>query len=143
MAVQQELETVTAQVAELQGRIDEFDRNPSKKIRAPDLNEALRGLGHRCTRKEIEDMIWEVDENMDGYDSDCRRGAGEGLPVALMACGSIAPGGDGCGELQNKQSCGANAVLMRSSPQIIYGGIGSGVECVHLSSLHLRAKGIL
>ena len=29
--------------------------------------EALRTLGKRCTKLEIQDMIWEVDENLDGH----------------------------------------------------------------------------
>jgi len=39
--------------------------NGIKKIRKPDLYEALKALGKTCTRKEIDDMIWEVDDNLD------------------------------------------------------------------------------
>jgi Ca2+-binding EF-hand superfamily protein len=26
----------------------------------------MRMFGRKCTKKEIEDMVWEVDENLDG-----------------------------------------------------------------------------
>ena len=47
-------------------RVHPLPPAPTRKIHAPDLNEALKALGRRCTKKEIEDMIWEVDENLDG-----------------------------------------------------------------------------
>ena len=37
-----------------------------RKIHAADLNEILKFLGKKASRAEIEDMIWEVDENLDG-----------------------------------------------------------------------------
>ena len=37
-----------------------------KKIHPEDLNEAMKVLGRKCTKKEVQDMIWEVDENLDG-----------------------------------------------------------------------------
>ena len=42
-----------------------FLSDSNKKIRAADLNECLKSLGKACTKKEIEEMIWEVDENLD------------------------------------------------------------------------------
>jgi Ca2+-binding EF-hand superfamily protein len=53
-------------IDELRKRIQDYDNSPTSKIHAADLNEAMRMLGRKCTKKEIEDMIWEVDENLDG-----------------------------------------------------------------------------
>ena len=53
-------------VEELKEKVAEFDKDPSRKIRAPDLNECLRSLGYKAPKKEVEEMIWEVDENLDG-----------------------------------------------------------------------------
>ena len=53
-------------VDELRKRILDYDNSPTSKIHAADLNEAMRLLGRKCTKKEIEDMVWEVDENLDG-----------------------------------------------------------------------------
>jgi len=53
-------------IEELSSKIADFDKDPNRKIRAPDLNECLRGLGYKASKKEVEDMIWEVDENLDG-----------------------------------------------------------------------------
>merc|ERR1711871_551760 len=36
-----------------------------RKVHAADLNEILKFLGKKCSKSEIEDMIWEVDENLD------------------------------------------------------------------------------
>lgn len=46
-------------------QLAEFDSNPSKKIKQQDLMEALRALGSKKSKKEVEDVIWEVDENLD------------------------------------------------------------------------------
>jgi Ca2+-binding EF-hand superfamily protein len=53
-------------IDELRKRIQDYDNSPTSKIHSADLNEAMRLLGRKCTKKEIEDMIWEVDENLDG-----------------------------------------------------------------------------
>ncbi len=53
-------------IDELRKRIQDYDNSPTSKIHAADLNEAMKLLGRKCTKKEIEDMIWEVDENLDG-----------------------------------------------------------------------------
>ena len=53
-------------IDELRKRILDYDNSPTSKIHTADLNEAMRLLGRKCTKKEIEDMVWEVDENLDG-----------------------------------------------------------------------------
>eukprot|EP00937_MAST-01D_sp_MAST-1D-sp2_P002939 g2939.t1 len=56
------------QIRDIEARIEKVN-NPAhgtKVITKGDLAGALRALGKRCTRQEIEDMIWEVDDNLDG-----------------------------------------------------------------------------
>ena len=65
-SINEELEALNVKIEELQKRINAFDSNPTKKIHPEDLNEAMKVLGRKCTKKEIQDMIWEVDENLDG-----------------------------------------------------------------------------
>jgi Ca2+-binding EF-hand superfamily protein len=64
--IDRELERLEEEIEILQEEIDEYNAEAGKKISAQDLQEALRHLGKRATKKEIEDMIWEVDENLDG-----------------------------------------------------------------------------
>eukprot|EP01029_Cantina_marsupialis_P028732 TRINITY_DN777939_c0_g1_i1.p1 TRINITY_DN777939_c0_g1~~TRINITY_DN777939_c0_g1_i1.p1 ORF type:complete len:243 (-),score=69.28 TRINITY_DN777939_c0_g1_i1:278-1006(-) len=52
-------------INELQDRIAELSDDPAKKITANDLQTALRKLGRVYAKKEVEEMIWEVDENLD------------------------------------------------------------------------------
>ena len=65
-SINEELEALNVKIDELQKRIASYDNNPTKKIHPEDLNEAMKVLGRKCTKKEIQDMIWEVDENLDG-----------------------------------------------------------------------------
>lgn len=52
----------------LQRLIDEVDSKPldSKRIHHRDLLQALESLGKATNKKEVEDMVWEVDEDSDG-----------------------------------------------------------------------------
>jgi Ca2+-binding EF-hand superfamily protein len=65
--IDDEFESLTSEIQELERKISVLENPPSgvKKIRKPDLFEALKALGKTCTRKEIDDMIWEVDDNLD------------------------------------------------------------------------------
>ena len=40
--------------------------DPARKVSPIDLRSALGALGKSCSKREIADMIWEVDENLDG-----------------------------------------------------------------------------
>ena len=40
--------------------------DPTRKVSPLDLRTALTALGKSCSKREIADMIWEVDENLDG-----------------------------------------------------------------------------
>eukprot|EP00966_Prymnesium_polylepis_P171004 3952863-Prymnesium_polylepis.1 len=54
------------ELAELRAVFDTLDRNRDDKIDAVELNNMLSKLEHKAKKQEIEDMIWEVDENGDG-----------------------------------------------------------------------------
>eukprot|EP00946_MAST-07B_sp_MAST-7B-sp1_P005337 g5337.t1 len=60
--IDEETNKLTAQIEVLQKQIGEYDLKVSPK----DLRTALTALGKSCTKREIADMIWEVDENLDG-----------------------------------------------------------------------------
>lgn len=64
--IEEELSRLDAEIDALQAEIDEIANDPARKIHAADLNECLKQLNHKISKKEIEDMIWEVDENLDG-----------------------------------------------------------------------------
>lgn len=54
--------------AALTRRIEEIDAKPDavKRVHARDLMCALEYLGKHTNKKEVEDMLWEVDEDIDG-----------------------------------------------------------------------------
>ena len=57
-------ELVTLQ--NLQRVFDSLDKKCDKMIDSEELYEYLRFLGHRCNKNDVEDIIWEVDEDSDG-----------------------------------------------------------------------------
>ena len=63
--VEEELRSVTVKIDELRSRISEYDKQPDAKIRSADLNEAIKQLMPQYEEGD-QDMIWEVDENLDG-----------------------------------------------------------------------------
>lgn len=66
-------------IATSQARIDDLNRDLAKfeqipytdikrrRISCADISEVLVELGQKINRREIEEMLWEVDENLDGY----------------------------------------------------------------------------
>lgn len=42
------------------------DTKVARKVTADDVQTMLRRLDHKVSRKEVEEMIWEVDEDLDG-----------------------------------------------------------------------------
>jgi len=44
---------------------DRLDKKQDKKVDVDELSEHLKFLGYKCKRAEVEDMIWEVDEDCD------------------------------------------------------------------------------
>ncbi|KAG6964384.1 hypothetical protein JG688_00007739 [Phytophthora aleatoria] len=59
--VDQNLEKTVADQAAVQN-----SNAHSRVIKNEDLYEAIKALGKVCSKKEISDMIWEADENLDG-----------------------------------------------------------------------------
>ncbi|CAM9467353.1 unnamed protein product [Choristocarpus tenellus] len=43
----------------------QIEANPNKTIKAVDVWENMKFLNNKCTRKEITDIVWEVDDNLD------------------------------------------------------------------------------
>jgi calmodulin len=64
--VDRELDRIDAECTIITARIEDIERKADKKVKVLDLQEALAKLGKKATKKEIEDMVWEVDENLDG-----------------------------------------------------------------------------
>jgi len=61
-----EITKLTEEMSLLDTDIRRLAEREDRKIRLADLGEALRALGKKCSKKELLDMIWEVDENLDG-----------------------------------------------------------------------------
>ncbi|CAN0330895.1 unnamed protein product, partial [Pylaiella littoralis] len=57
---------LNSEIKALEQDISRLENNPDKKIKAVDVWEHLKFLGKKCTRKEVTDIVWEVDENLDG-----------------------------------------------------------------------------
>jgi len=53
------------EMAELRTVFDTLDKDHNNKIDFKELNEMLIKLDYKAKRQEVEDMIWEVDENGD------------------------------------------------------------------------------
>ena len=67
-----DLDRVDQMNAQTQRRIDELTQDlnelaarPDKKISIADVKEMLKQLGQRANRQEVEEMVWEVDEDLD------------------------------------------------------------------------------
>lgn len=55
-----------AKLDELRNSLEALATKPDKKISCGDVLEMLKWLKQKTTKKEVEEMIWEVDENLDG-----------------------------------------------------------------------------
>lgn len=47
--------------------LEAIKNKPDKKVSCDDVYEILKFMNHKTSRKEVEEMVWEVDENLDGY----------------------------------------------------------------------------
>ncbi|GMI20947.1 hypothetical protein TeGR_g9664, partial [Tetraparma gracilis] len=61
----EEIRRLNDELQELKMAEKKLRDDPHKKISIRDLDAALRSLGRNCSRKALEYMIWEVDENLD------------------------------------------------------------------------------
>lgn len=50
---------------QLSREIHDMENNPDKKITCADVHDMLKRLGHKPIKSEVEEMIWEVDEDLD------------------------------------------------------------------------------
>ncbi|GBG32825.1 Calmodulin [Hondaea fermentalgiana] len=64
--IEAEYETLRQEIAALEKEVAVLDSDPQRRIRPADLAECLKTLGKPNSKKEIEEMIWEVDESLDG-----------------------------------------------------------------------------
>ncbi|GMH97771.1 hypothetical protein TrVE_jg9535 [Triparma verrucosa] len=60
-----ELKLLQEEISDLKLTEKKIRDDVHKKISIRDLDAALKSLGRVCTKKELEYMIWEVDENLD------------------------------------------------------------------------------
>lgn len=56
---------LSMEIAALENEINQMNA-VEEVVNVKDLDNALRTLGRVCTRKQLEYMIWEIDENLDG-----------------------------------------------------------------------------
>lgn len=52
--------------SELESRLSDIRSRPFQHIRSQDTAAALESLGKKATRREVQNMMWEVDEKLDG-----------------------------------------------------------------------------
>eukprot|EP00957_Ditylum_brightwellii_P134399 10246191-Ditylum_brightwellii.AAC.1 len=61
-----EVEKLEAEQSKLYGVLNDIRKRSDQHIRPQDTAAAMKGLGRRVTKKEVHDMMWEVDEKLDG-----------------------------------------------------------------------------
>ncbi|TYZ62045.1 hypothetical protein PybrP1_004636 [[Pythium] brassicae (nom. inval.)] len=64
--IEDELRRIEQSAEKATGELSALQSSASKFIRTEDLYEAIKALGKVCSKKEISDMVWEADENLDG-----------------------------------------------------------------------------
>ena len=65
-ALARELQQLSLETEDLKSELRKIEAESAGKITATDFCECLKALGTKASRKEVEDMIWEIDENLDG-----------------------------------------------------------------------------
>lgn len=65
-AVEDETAALSLEIQELEEELATAKEERRPVINIRDLDHALKTLGRSCNKKQLEYMIWEVDENLDG-----------------------------------------------------------------------------
>lgn len=55
-----ELYNESQELESLQRVFERLDKNGDKKVDSEELYDCIKYLGHKCSKKEVQDMIWEV-----------------------------------------------------------------------------------
>lgn len=61
------LVTTLNRLEEVKLQLQLIEQRPDKRISAGDVMEMMKWLKQKASRKEVEEMVWEVDENLDGF----------------------------------------------------------------------------
>jgi uncharacterized protein YeeX (DUF496 family) len=62
---EENMQASIARIEELNTHLHALETKPDRKISCLDVTEILKKLGAKINKKDIEEMIWEVDENLD------------------------------------------------------------------------------
>lgn len=60
------IEDLEAKIRILEDEIGEIESRPEQHIRPQDTGIAMKSLGKRLSKREVQDLMWEVDEKADG-----------------------------------------------------------------------------
>mmetsp|Transcript_3443 Transcript_3443/g.8745 ORF Transcript_3443/g.8745 Transcript_3443/m.8745 type:complete len:269 (-) Transcript_3443:54-860(-) len=63
---EQKMLALREEQSELERELSEIRGRPVQQIRPQDTAAALKSLGKRATKREVQNMMWEVDEKLDG-----------------------------------------------------------------------------
>jgi Ca2+-binding EF-hand superfamily protein len=58
--------TLEAELSKLQLEVKEIESRTEQNIRPKDVGYAMKSLGKSMTKREIQNLVWEVDEKVDG-----------------------------------------------------------------------------
>ena len=64
--LEKEEEASSRSIQELQQQYAELEVNPDRKISSADVHEMLKTLKVKISKKKVQEMIWEVDDDLDG-----------------------------------------------------------------------------
>jgi Ca2+-binding EF-hand superfamily protein len=63
---EENIQASNVRIEELTQQLHAIETKPDKKVSCNDVMEILKRLGEKVNKKAVEEMIWEVDENLDG-----------------------------------------------------------------------------
>lgn len=66
LAENDDMEKLEEERKKLQSELSNIDSRPEQHIRPQDTSVAMKSLGKRMSKREIQDLMWEVDEKVDG-----------------------------------------------------------------------------